>query len=264
MATYPELWPETIRGLIVQSAEWTDAMRQMHLPSCVSPSKSSYVTLVRHCGFGVPDLERALWSVSNSLTMVVESSLHPFQREDGKEPTMRDMNMHQLPWPLAELEALGAAPVEMRVTLSYFVEPNPSERGFRSRYRYESHGLRFDVKRPQESMDDFRARINAAARNEEDGTRMGGDDSNWLIGKQNRHKGSIHSDIWKGSAADLASRGVIAVYPALGWWKTRKRLEGYNKSARYSLIVSIRAPEVDVDLYAAITNQIAVPVLVEV
>ena len=177
---------------------------------------------------------------------------------------MRDMNLHQLPWPLAELEALGAAPVEMRVTLSYFVEPNPSERGFRSRYRYESHGLRFDVKRPQESMDDFRARINAAARNEEDGTRMSGDDSNWLIGKQNRHKGSIHSDIWRGSAADLASRGVIAVYPALGWWKTRKRLEGYNKSARYSLIVSIRAPEVDVDLYASITNQIAVPVLVEV
>ena len=175
--------------------------------------------------------------------MVVESSLHPFQREEGKDPTMRDMNLHQLPRPLAELQALGETQVEMRVTLSYFIEPNPSERGFRSRYRYESHGLRFDVKRPQESMDDFRARINAAARNEEDGTRMSGDDSNWLIGKQNRHKGSIHSDIWRGSAADLASRGVIAVYPALGWWKTRKRLEGCNKSARYSLIVSIRAPK---------------------
>ena len=262
MATYPALWPETIRGLIVHSAEWTDAMRRMYLPA--HASKSNYATLVRHCGYGVPDLDRALWSVSNSLTMVVESSLHPFQREEGKDPTMRDMNLHQLPWPLAELEALGEAQVEMRVTLSYFIEPNPSERGFRSRYRYESHGLRFDVKRPQESMDDFRARINAAARNEEDGTRMSGDDSNWLIGKQNRHKGSIHSDIWRGSAADLASRGVIAVYPALGWWKTRKRLEGYNKSARYSLIVSIRAPEVDVDLYTSITNQIPVPILVEV
>ena len=262
MSTYPALWPETIRGLIVHSAEWTDAMRPMYLPA--HASKSNYATLVRHCGYGVPDLDRALWSVSNSLTMVVESSLHPFQREEGKDPTMRDMNLHQLPWPLAELEALGETQVEMRVTLSYFIEPNPSERGFRSRYRYESHGLRFDVKRPQESMDDFRARINAAARNEEDGTRMSGDDSNWLIGKQNRHKGSIHSDIWRGSAADLASRGVIAVYPALGWWKTRKRLEGYNKSARYSLIVSIRAPEVDVDLYASITNQIPVPIMVEV
>ena len=105
MATYPELWPETIRGLIVHSAEWTDAMRRMHLPA--HASKSNYATLVRHCGYGVPDLDRALWSVSNSLTMVVESSLHPFQREEGKDPTMRDMNLHQLPWPLAELEVLG-------------------------------------------------------------------------------------------------------------------------------------------------------------
>jgi hypothetical protein len=30
----------------------------------------------------------------------------------------------------------------MRVTLSYFIEPNPSSRG-RSKYSYESHGLRF-------------------------------------------------------------------------------------------------------------------------
>jgi hypothetical protein len=173
------------------------------------------------------------------------------------------MNLHRLPWPLTELETLGEIQVDMRVTLSYFVEPNPSERGFRSRYRYESHGLRFDVKRPYESEDDFRARINAAARDEEEGTRVGGDDRGWLIGKQNRHKGSLHSDIWRGSAADLASRGTLAVYPALGWWRTRPRLERYDSAARYALIVSIRAPEIDIDLYNAIANQIAVPVTVE-
>ena len=173
------------------------------------------------------------------------------------------MNLHRLPWPLAELEALGETPVEMRVTLSYFIEPNPSERGFRSRYRYESHGLRFDVKRPHESEGGFRARINAVARDEEEGTLARGGDHGWLIGKQNRHKGSLHSDIWRGSAADLASRGTLAVYPALGWWKTRLRLDRYDKAARYTLIVSIRAPEIDVDLYTAISNQIAVPVAVE-
>lgn len=64
----------------------------------------------------------------------------------------------------------------MRVTLSYFIEPNPSERGFSARYRYESHGLRYDVKCPAESEGDFRARINAAARDEEERTRAGGDD----------------------------------------------------------------------------------------
>lgn len=263
MTAYPDLWPESIRGLIVHSAEWTDAMRRSFLPEQVRSSKSDYAYLVRHCGFGVPDLDRALWSVSNSLTMVLEEHLRPFQREGSKPATFRDMNLHRLPWPLTELETLGEIQVDMRVTLSYFVEPNPSERGFRSRYRYESHGLRFDVKRPYESKDDFRARINAAARDEEEGTRVGGDDRGWLIGKQNRHKGSLHSDIWRGSGADLASRGTLAVYPALGWWRTRPRLERYDSAARYALIVSIRAPEIDVDLYNAVANQIAVPVTVE-
>lgn len=261
MAAYPAFWPETIRGLIVHSAEWPDAMRGLFLSA--RQSKADFNSLVRHCGLGVPNLERALWSISNSLTMVEESQLNPFQREGNKQPTLRDMNLHRLPWPLAELESLGKTQVEMRVTLSYFIEPNPSERGFRSRYRYESHGLRFEVKRSLESEKDFRARINAMARDEEDGTFLKGDDPGWLIGKQNRHRGSLHSDIWKGTAADLASRGVLAVYPALGWWKTRLRLERYDKTARYSLIVSIRAPEVEVDLYAAVSNQLAVPITAE-
>lgn len=264
MAEYPGLWPETIRALIVHSAEWSEAMRQAFLPGNGQPTKAEIANLVRHCGFGVPDLDRAMWSVENSLTMVCEERLHPFSRDGRKEPTLRDMNLHRLPWPLEELEALGETPVAMRVTLSYFIEPNPSERGFSARYRYESHGLRFDAKRPAESEADFRARINAAARDEEERTRSGGDDPGWVVGKQNRHKGSLHSDIWRGSAADLASRGVIGVYPALGWWKTRPRLERYDRPVRYALLVSIRAPEVDVELYSAVANQVAVPVAVQV
>src|ERR1022692_2962668 len=58
MSAYPQLRPETIRALIVHSAEWTDAMREMYLKS---HTKNDYINLVRHCGWGVPDLERALW-----------------------------------------------------------------------------------------------------------------------------------------------------------------------------------------------------------
>lgn len=264
IAAYPSLWPESIRALIVHSAEWTSDMQRMFLPHGDKSNKGDYANLVRHCGFGEPDLDRALWSVSNSLTMVVEERLNPFfKRRADKPPTLRDMNLHRLPWPLLELEELGETEVEMRVTLSYFIEPNPSERGFPSRYRYESHGLRFDVKRQYESEQDFRTRINAAARDEEERTKSGGGDQGWLIGKQNRHKGSLHSDIWRGSAVDLASRGILAVYPALGWWKTRPHFERYDKPARYSLIVSIRAPEVDVNLYNAVANQITTSVDIE-
>ena len=259
MGAYPHLWPEAIRALIVHSAEWTDAMKHMFLPAGSSAKKEDYLRLLRRCGFGVPNLDRALWSVANSLTMVVQESLHPFKREPSKQPTLRDMHLHNLPWPRDILENLGETRVEMRVTLSYFIEPSPSRRGVRSRYRYESHGLRFDVKRPLETIDAFRSRINLAARDEEEGTGGGGTDPAWLIGTNQRHRGSLHGDIWRGTAADLAGRGSIAVYPALGWWKRRPALERYDQQARYALVVSIRAPETDVDLYTEVANRIALP-----
>ena len=259
MAIYPALWPETIRALIVHSAEWTDRMQSQFLPAARTPGKTDYRRLIQRCGFGVPDIARARWSVENSLTMVVEERLRPFSRTGSRQPTLRDMHLHNLPWPRDVLEDLGETPVEMRVTLSYFIEPNPSRRGHRSRYRYESHGLRFEVKRPVESILEFRRRINLAARDEGEGTRRGsGSDPAWLIGTRARHRGSLHCDIWRGTAADLASRGVIAVYPTSGWWKSRPALERYDKSAQYTLVVSIKAPEVDVDLYTEVENRIAV------
>ena len=265
MASYPRLWPETIRALIVHSAEWTSPMKGQFLPATGTPKKRDYLNLLRRCGFGVPDIDRALWSLNNSLTMVVEERLQPFKRETAGQPTLRDMHLHRLPWPSDVLESLGVTQVEMRVTLSYFIEPNPSGRDVRSRYRYESHGLRFDVKRPTESADEFRRRINLAARDEDEGTRRKSDgDPAWLIGTQGRHRGSLHSDLWRGTAADLASRGNIAVYPTAGWWKTRPAMERYDQTARYSLIISIKAPEVDVDLYTEVANLIASAVEVEI
>ena len=144
----------------------------------------------------------------------------------------------------------------MRVTLSYFIEPNPSQRG-NSRYRYQSHGLRFDVKRPTETPTAFRARVNAAVEREQPSNTS---DSFWLLGANNRHRGSLHSDIWRGTAAELASRAQIAVFPTLGWWRTRDRLGCANRSARYALTISIRAPDTEVDLYTEVTNRIAVSI----
>lgn len=63
-----------------------------------------------------------------------------------------------------------------------------------------------------------------------------------------------------GNAAELASRAQIAVFPTIGWWRTRPRLGCANRTARYALAVSIRAPETDVDLYTEVANQIAVSI----
>lgn len=256
---YPSLRPETVRALIVHSAEWTPAMRAMYLPAARTPAKNDYTNLIRHCGWGEPNLERALWSASNSLTLVVEDLVHPFKKEKGKNTASRDMNLHALPWPSEELEALQDARVQMRVTLSYFVEPNPSARGGTSKFSYPSHRLRFDVQRPLDaSTEDFLARVNAAAQREDEGDPINPRDPAWYLGERQRHRGSLHQDVWEGTAADLASRGFLAVYPAAGWWRTRPALERYDSPARYSLIVSIRTEQTEVDLYTAISQKVEI------
>ena len=63
-----------------------------------------------------------------------------------------------------------------------------------------------------------------------------------------------------GIAATLATRSTIAVFPTAGWWKTRQALGRYDRAARYALVVSIKAPEVDIDLYTEVANRIAVNV----
>ncbi|KKC25024.1 S8 family peptidase [Sphingobium sp. H39-3-25] len=256
MAARPTLWPETVRGLIVHSAEWTQAMRQ-HFDA--AGSQAQKLAMLRRYGWGVPNLSRALLSASNDATLMVEDALLPF-RKDGSAIKTRDMNLHRLPWPRAELAALGELDVELRITLSYFIEPNPGERGWTRRHRYASHNLRFAVKRSLEGLEAFRQRINKAAQDEEAGAGGGGGGDNWVLG-QIRDRGSIHSDIWRGSAAALAERDAIGVFPVSGWWKEKPALQRWDRAARYALHVSIRAPETDVDLYTAIANQIAVPIL---
>lgn len=108
------------------------------------------------------------------------------------------------------------------------------------------------------------ARINAAAELEDDGDPIDPKDPSWVLGDRQRHRGSLHRDIWSGTTAELANRGYIAVYPAKGWWRTRQALERFDLPARYSLIVSIRTPETNVDLYTPIAQQVAAQVAVPV
>lgn len=75
-----------------------------------------------------------------------------------------------------------------------------------------------------------------------------------------RDRGSMHSDIWRGSAAALAERDAIGVFPISGWWMEKPALQRWERAARYALLVSIKAPNADVDLYTAIANKIAVAI----
>lgn len=127
-----------------------------------------------------------------------------------------------------------------------------------------SHGLRFEVRRPTESVDEFRRRINKLAREEGAGHDSAASDASaWFFGPDNRVSGSVHADFWEGTAAELAERGYIAIYPVSGWWKDRKDRDHSDRGAQYALIVSIEAPEQDVDLWTPVATEVGVPISVE-
>lgn len=74
------------------------------------------------------------------------------------------MHIHALPWPKEVLEFLREENVTMKVTLSYFIEPGPGAVGWKDKYRYPSCGLRFDVINSNESLIDFKKRVNVKMR----------------------------------------------------------------------------------------------------
>jgi hypothetical protein len=252
-AEYPSFWPETLRALIVHSAEWTQTM-QTAIDG--ANGRQAIGALLRRYGFGRPALPRALRSAADALTLISQAVIHPYRR--GKT---REMHLHHLPWPKEALQELGEQDVVLRITLSYFVEPNPARRGWRARHRYASHGLRFDVKTGDESLAEFRRRLNkqAVAEDGEQPT-TSSDSAEWVLGDQLRHRGSLHADIWHGSAAELADRGVVGVYPVSGWWKEQPKRDRSEFGARYALIVSIQTAAEGIDIWTPVAQQVGVPV----
>lgn len=253
-AAYPHLRPETVRALIVHSAQWTPAMRSRFDDR--SANKGDLANLLRRYGMGVPDLGRALRSATDALTLIAQGRIHPFEKGESTSK-VREMNLHELPWPTEQLESLGETEVSMRVTLSYFVEPNPSSRGWTGRYVYPSHGLRFVTKRGDESVGRFRQRINKRARGDRQRLPSPKTEKGWLFGSAQQQKpGSLHTDIWTGPAVSLASKGAIAVYPVAGWWQHRRDWDQSEKGVDYCLVVSIEAPDVNVDLWTPVAQRI--------
>ncbi|NVE89248.1 S8 family peptidase [Vreelandella titanicae] len=269
MAEYPDYWPETIRGLIVHSAEWTPRMwERFGLLQKGQKYSNAARTMLRCVGHGVPSLERARYSANNALTLIVQDTLQPFKKPSAKasdNPKMNEMQLYQLPWPVEELRKLPPElDIKLRVTLSYFIEPNPGRRGYRQRYSYQSHGLRFKVINPGQPIINFRAAINKIANDTvEDYQGVEGDKGGWLFGTNLKTFGSLHSDTWTGSAADLADMHTLAVYPVGGWWKYRAGEERWQNRVRFSLIVSIDVPDSEVDIYSEVENLIETSVQVE-
>ena len=237
----PELEPHTVRGLLVHSARWSPQMRAQF---------SNKSDLLRSFGYGEPDAAFAGWSSPTRPTLVFEGELAPRVEPSDDEQSKRQVHLFKVPFPSDKLLELAEHPVHLSVTLSFFVEPN--ETGS----RYPGAMLRWDMQGPVETVEQFEKRINKIMRTP--GHKTDTKSYNWDIGPDTRSRGSVQSDRCTVSAADVAGSRLVAVYPTLGWWESRK--ERLTATVRYSLAISVECGDVDVDLYTAIKNALSVRV----
>lgn len=256
LTSYPDFWPETIRGLMVHSAEWTPQM----LNGKDITIEGQRRALIRSVGYGVPNLSRALYSAGNALTLIAQSYLKPY-RLDKNNIRYNEYHLYEIPWPTEVLQdQLFDQEVTIKVTLSYFIEPNPGAREYAKSFSYHSHALDFKLIKAGETPSDFQRRVSAASAAEDEEERPDLRDEDWTIKERVRSKGSIKKDFLRTNGASLASRNLLAIYPKSGWYRTRKSLEKYDQAVRYSLIISIETPVEEVDIYTPVENLIAIPI----
>lgn len=238
----PELRPETVRGLIVHAASWTEQM---------SDQFESLDDRLRICGYGVPDRDLALACTRERATIVIEDKMpgavmverkrrKPAKREttpDTKPEPERIAKFFKLPID-DQLLLHHEGEVELRVTLSYFAEIQTYRRR-----AMRGLDLRWDMQGPQEDEATFRYRVNKKVRAGVT-EKLKGKSFPWAIGPDRRERGTVQSDRWRGPASFLAGPKLVAVMPVLGWWD--RYVAHRTREMAFSLIVTVRAVGLDV------------------
>lgn len=228
---YPELSSLAIRGLIVHSAQWTDEMKNVEAKKALSMY-----------GYGVPSSRLALNSNDKYATYIFEKTIVPFKEGKNGKAAYSEFHLYTLPWPSELLMSMGEENVKIKITLSYYVDPSPGERNRLNKYRYHNASLNFDLKRPSETTEAFIARHNKV---EDRYQHSSSDTTKWNIGIRNRQRGSVQSDWIECTAAELADRDQIMIYPGSGWWKEQK-IRNIENSIKYALIVSIETSKTSI------------------
>lgn len=224
------------RALIAQSARWPKNVNSISKEECVS--------ILRHIGYGVPDVERATHNDEYRITLITPSHM-----ELGDD----EAHIFQVPIP-EELSNIGEDyDILVEVTLSYAASPRRTRRYVKA---YLSTWLDWCCSRIGENADTFARRIfETGSIIDDDG------DFNWVIGEAtnrgaaygySRKNGTLQKDWCIIKSHQLSDAFCIAVRGHKGW--------GGLFKAKYSLAISFEAINQDISIYEPIRNEIELAV----
>ena len=220
------------RALIAQSARWPNNIMISNKADCVSA--------LRHIGYGIPDLERALHNNEYRITLITSNLM-----ELGDE----EAHIFQIPIP-EELSKVGENyDILVEITLSCAASPRRTRRYIKG---YLSTWLDWCCSRIGEKPETFAKRIfETGSIIEDDG------DFNWILGEAtnrgsangfSRKNGTLQKDWCIIKSNQLSDAFCIAVRGHKGWGSLFK--------AKYSLVVSFEAINQDVDIYEPVKTMI--------
>ncbi len=229
-SVFPDASPQLYRTLIVRSARWPAWAESHEKPDEV----------LRHIGFGKPDVVRATENSAHRITLITPDSV---------EIRNYDLHLYSIKIPGQLRAGAGDAKIRIEVTLSYTAEPRRTRRSrygyLRTRVDWRSSGL-------GESLEEFRRRLL------KEGRPRVYTQPKWMIHHQDRHgeaeetnrdRGTVQKDWALFEPHELASEVAIAVRAHNGW--DHRKEEGL---ANYCLAVSFEIIGAEIPIYSLIAK----------
>lgn len=220
------------RALIAQSARWPKGANVLTKENCVS--------MLRHIGYGIPDVHRATSNDEYRVTLIT-----PALMELGDN----EAHIFQIPIP-EDLSSVGEDyDILIEITLSYAANPRRTRRYVKG---YLSTWLDWCCSRIGESAQTFAHRVfKTGAAIEDDGN------FDWVVGDAtnrgfangfSRKNGTLQKDWCIIKSNQLSDAFCVAVRGHKGW--------GGLFKAKYSLAVSFEAINQDIPIYELIRAEI--------
>jgi subtilisin family serine protease len=167
-AQYPTASANLIRALIVNSAEWPEPFRQSLVANPEDQlSREARAVMLRLCGYGAPQPDKALSSNAHCMVFVAEDSFSWTKEEknsSGRYPAKVSFFAVRL-----EPDDLYGLPPATKVRVSVTLAYNPAVRKTQRR-RYQAVDLRWVLRRREEPSEAFQARWMAEANFDEEET----------------------------------------------------------------------------------------------